>query len=221
MNIGVIFDWNGIIFDSSEYDKRSWEILAAEKGLELAPGYLCKSFGHSNRFVISNILNWSSDPQEVNALSERKTSILRQILSQETAEPLPGIRSLLQSLKNREIPCAIASPAFREEITWLLELLDLKTYFPVIIARGNVQTPVSESEAFLLAAKSVECDPSECIAIQSTIAGINAARSVGIKTIAVATLNPRSLLERTGADAVFDSIRELNLSTIAALHSLS
>lgn len=220
MKIGVIFDWNGVIFDSSQYDKRSWEMLAAECGLELAPGYLGKSFGRSNRFIISKILNWSSEPQRINELSERKTAILRQIFAQEMAEPQPGIRALLQSLKDNGIPCAIACPAFREEVTWLLELLDLKTYFPVVIAHGNVQTPVSESEAFLLAAKSIDCSVPECIAIQSTIAGIEAARSVGIKTIAVATLNPKALLERARADAVFDSIRDLNLSTVAALRSL-
>lgn len=220
MKTGVIFDWNGVIFDSSEYDKRSWEMLADECGLELSAGYLNKSFGHSARFTISKILNWSSEPQRVNELSERRETLLRQIFTQESAEPQPGIRALLQALKDREIACAIACPAFREEITWLLELLDLKSYFPIVIAHGNVQTPVSEAEAFQLAAKSLECDPSECIAVQSTLAGIEAARSAGLKTIAIATLNPKSLLERAGADVVFDSIRDLNLSTISALRSL-
>lgn len=220
MKTGVIFDWNGVIFDSSEYDKRGWEMLAEECGLELSPGYLSKSFGRSNRFIISKILNWSSDPQRVSELSERRSAILHRIFSNEIVEPQPGIRALLQSLKDREIACAIACPAFREEIARLLELLDLKTYFPVVIAHGNVQTPVSESEAFLLAAKSIECDPSECIAVQSTIAGIEAARSVGLKTIAIATLNPKDLLERAGADVVFENIRDLNLGTIAALRSL-
>lgn len=220
MKTGIIFDWNGVIFDSSEYDKRSWEMLAEECNLELAPGYLHKSFGHSNRFIISKILNWGSDPEYVNKLSERRSALLRQIFTQELAEPKPGIRALLQTLKNHEIACAIACPAFREEITWLLELLDLKSYFPVVIAHGNVQTPVSESEAFLLAAKSIDCDPSECIAVQSTIAGIEAARQAGLKTIALATLNPKYLLERAGADVVFEDVRELNLGTIAALRSL-
>ena len=220
MKTGVIFDWNGVIFDSSEYDKRSWEMLADECGLELCAGYLGKSFGHSTRFTLSKILNWSSDPQRINELSERRAMLLKHIFTEEAAEPQPGIRALLQALKDREISCAIACPAFREEITWLLELLDLKSYFPVVIAHGNVQTPVSETEAFLLAAKSVECDPSECIAVQSTIAGIEAARNAGIKTVAVATLNPKSLLERAGADVVLDGIRDLNLSTIAALRSL-
>lgn len=220
MNTGVIFDWNGVIFASAEYDKRSWEMLADECGLELAPGYLYKSFGHSNRFIISKILNWSTDEERVNELSERRSAILHRIFSQEIAEPQPGIRTLLQSLKEHEIACAIACPAFREEITWLLDFLDLKSYFPVVVAHGNVQTPVSESEAFLLAAKSLELEPAECIAIQSTIAGIESARNAGLKTIAVATLNPKNLLERAGADAVFDSVRDLNIGTIAALRSL-
>lgn len=220
MNTGVIFDWHGVIFDASAYDKRSWEMLAAECGLELAPGYLFKSFGHNSRFTIAKVLNWSSDPLRIRELAERKAALLHQILTQEAAEPQPGTRALLQSLKDREIPCAVACPAFREEITWLLELLDLKSYFPTVIAHGNVQTPVSEPEAFLLAAKSMDRAPDECIAVQSTLAGIEAARSVGLKTVALSTINPKVLLERAGADVVLESIRDLNIGTIAALRSL-
>ena len=41
-----------------------------------------------------------------------------------------------------------------------------------------------------------------------------------MKTVALSTINPKVLLERAGADVVLDSIRDLNIGTIAALRSL-
>lgn len=220
MKTGVIFAWDGIVINASEYHKRSWEMLAEENNLILPPGYLHKSFGHSTTFTITEILNWGTDAQQVEQLAARKQQLLKQIFTEETPEPAPGIRGLLRALKNKNIPCAIACPAFLEEINFLLEILDLKSEFAAVIAHGNVLTPVSATEALTLAVKSIDCQAEDCITIQSTLSGIDAARTVGLKTVAIATLNPRDLLERAGASVVLDKLKDLDASTITALRAL-
>lgn len=220
MKTGVIFAWDGIIINSSDFHKRSWEMLAEENNFTLPAGYLYKSFGHSTHFTLTEILNWTSDPQKINALAERKQTLLKQIFTEEMPNPAAGIRNLLRTLKEKDVACAIACPAFLEEINFLLEILDLKSEFSAVIAHGNVLTPVSATEALTLAVKSLNCVPEECISVQSTISGIEAARTVGLKTVGIATLNPKDLLERAGADLVLPAIKDLDASTISALRIL-
>lgn len=220
MKTGVIFAWDGVVLNSADYHKRSWEALAEEHGFVLPSGYLRKTFGRDNCAVIMSVLNWTSNPRRAEELAERKEALMRQIFTEETPEPLPGIRTLLNALKEREIPCAVACPVFREEVDFVLEILGLTGAFSAVIAHGNVQTSVGSSEAFQLAAKAVDRAPRDCIAVLSTISGVEAARAAGMTTVAVATVNPRELLERAGADAVLDSMRELDASTISALSIL-
>ncbi|MGN0834963.1 MAG: HAD family hydrolase [Candidatus Spyradosoma sp.] len=220
MKTGVIFAWDGVVLDSADYHERSWKALADEHGFVLPAGYLRKTFGRDNVSVITSVLNWTSDPGRAEALAERKEALMRQIFTEETPEPLPGVRGLLNALREREIPCAVACPVFREEVDFVLEILGLTGAFSAVIAHGNVQTNVGAAEAFQLAAKAVDRAPRDCIAVLSTISGIEAARAAGMKTVAVATVNPRNLLERAGADAVLASMRELDASTISALSIL-
>lgn len=220
MKTGVIFAWDGIVIDASEYHKRSWEMLAEENQLMLPPGYLYKSFGHSTHFTIAEILHWSANPERIDQLAARKQQLLKQIFTEEMPGPVPGIRGLLRALKSKNIPCAIACPAFLEEINFLLEMMDLRSEFAAVIAHGNVLTPVSATEALMLAVKSIACAPEDCIAVQSTISGIEAAKTVGLKTVAIATLNPADLLERAGASVVLNSLKELDAGTITSLRVL-
>lgn len=220
MKTGVIFAWDGIIFDSREYHRRSWEALAAEHDFVLPAGYLGRTFNRDNRSVISDILNWTSDSARTEELAARKETLMRQIFAEKTPEPVPGVRALLNALKEREIPCALACPAFREEVAFVLKILGMTDMFAAVIAHGNAVTSVSAEEAFGLAAKTMNLAPQECIAVLSTIAGAEAARAAGMKAVAISSLNPKELLERAGANIVLPTMRDLDAATISALSRL-
>ena len=49
---GVIFDWDGVVIDSSDAHRQSWDLLAAEERRELPIGFFKKSFGMKNRTIL-------------------------------------------------------------------------------------------------------------------------------------------------------------------------
>ncbi len=63
MRIGAIFDWDGVVIDSSRCHEKSWDILASEEKLSLPPGHFQKSFGMRNELIIPQISHWSTDPR--------------------------------------------------------------------------------------------------------------------------------------------------------------
>ena len=64
----VIFDWDGVVVDSSAHHERSWEILAAKRGLPLPADHFKRGFGKKNNVIIPD-LGWATDSTEVYALA--------------------------------------------------------------------------------------------------------------------------------------------------------
>src|SRR4029434_823236 len=68
---GAIFDWDGVIIDSSSHHEESWERLARETRRALPPGHFKKGFGRKNEFIIPEILEWTREAAEIARLSLR------------------------------------------------------------------------------------------------------------------------------------------------------
>ena len=64
----AIFDWDGVVIDSSAQHEKSWELLSGETGKPLPAGHFKKGFGKKNQVIISDILGWSHDPEEIQRL---------------------------------------------------------------------------------------------------------------------------------------------------------
>ena len=64
----AVFDWDGVVIDSSGAHERSWEALAQEERLPLPADHFKRGFGKRNELIIPDILGWSRDPAEVKRL---------------------------------------------------------------------------------------------------------------------------------------------------------
>ena len=214
---GVIFDWDGIVVDSSEAYRRSWEILAEERNLLLPENYFKLGFGKCNEEIISRILRWSRDPEEIKEISDCKEEIFRKIISEEGIEPLPGVRRLLEDLKLRKIPCAIGSSTCRQNIDLALEITDLRTHFSGIISEECNLPRKPAPDVFLQAAVKLGKNPSDIVVFEDSLTGIEAGINGGFKVVAVATTNPADLLRRTRAHCVVNRLTEASVGLIDVL----
>jgi beta-phosphoglucomutase-like phosphatase (HAD superfamily) len=77
MTLGAIFDWDGVIIDSSSHHEESWERLAKETGFALPEGHFKKGFGMTNEFIIPNVQKWTDRPEEIKKLSLRQEELYR------------------------------------------------------------------------------------------------------------------------------------------------
>ncbi len=214
---GVIFDWDGVIVDSSRAHFRSWEILAEERNLLLSESQFKLGFGKRNEEIIPHILRWSYDPEEIKTLSDRKEEIFRKIISEEGLDPLPGVRRLLEDLKQRKIPCAVGTSTCRPNIELALELMDLQANFSGIVTEECVSAGKPMPDVFLQAARALDREPAEVVVFEDSLAGIEAGIAGGFKVIAVATTNPADLLRRTRAHYVAERLTEVSVGLIDVL----
>lgn len=217
MRFGAIFDWDGVIVDSSWHHELSWEHLSKEAGLPLPPGHFKQGFGMKNEFIIPNLLHWTDDPAQVKAFSLRKEELYREIVVNHGISALPGVLPWLETLRAARVPCAVGSSTHRLNIQTVLRVLGLENFFASVITSEDVIRGKPDPEVFLKGAERIAVAPCCCVVFEDAFVGLEAARRGGMKTVAVATTNPIESL--TMADLAVHRLDELSLGAVFALWS--
>jgi HAD superfamily hydrolase (TIGR01509 family) len=215
MNVGAIFDWDGVLIDSSAHHEAAWERLAKERGLPLPEGHFKRGFGMKNEVVIPKVLQWGDQPELVQELSLRKEALYREIILERGISTLPGAREWLEQLHENGIPCVIGSSTHRLNIEVSLQVLGLKDFFASIVSAEDVSHGKPDPEVFLVAASRIDRPPAKCVVFEDALVGIEAAHRGGMKAVAVASTNPFEALKN--ADIVVHRLDELSIPQLEKL----
>ena len=215
MTFGAIFDWDGVIIDSSRQHEKSWNLLAAEEKRTLPENFFRRSFGMKNENIIPGLLAWTDDDEQIRRLSKRKEELYRDIITRDEISLLPGVKELLDALRAESVPCAIASSTPLPNIECVIDRLGIRAYFSVIVTGEDVRHGKPNPEVFLLAANRLGIAPAQCIVFEDAHVGVAAGLAGGMKVIAVATTHPAASLK--DAHLVADTLRHVNLKVIAAV----
>jgi beta-phosphoglucomutase family hydrolase len=213
----AIFDWDGVIIDSSRQHERSWEQLAREEKLPLPPDFFKRSFGMKNERIIPELFRWTCDSVVVSRLSNRKEELYRDLIRRDGTAPLPGVIEWLNALHAAAIPCAIGSSTPHENIGCVIDALALRSFFQVIVAGQDVTHGKPNPEVFLIGARRLGVPPGRCVVFEDAHVGLEAARAGGMKVVGVATTHPAESL--SDADRVVRRMDELTVAGISAWFS--
>lgn len=213
----AIFDWDGVIVDSSFAHEKSWDLLAAEENRTLPAGHFKKGFGRKNEFIIPEILGWAHEPAEVKRLADRKEELYRDIVAASTLEPLPGVRALLEGLRAEGIPCAVGSSTHRANIDMAMRMLGLGEFFQGIVTSEDVTRGKPAPDVFLKAAASVGCSPGAGVVFEDALAGVEAGLAGGFAVIAVETTNPAAVLAAVKPTRIVHRLTEVNAGLVREL----
>lgn len=222
----VIFDFDGVLADSEPVHLHVFQAVLDQVGITLSPEeYYAKYLGYSDRDAFLHVFadrGRSLGDAELEALLTTKQDLFPQAVGDHTL--YPGAAACVATVAAR-VPVAIASGALRSEIELILDRSDLRHRFPIIVAAG--ETPRSKphpdpyARAFELLRDSGRLrggsTPSDVVAIEDSEWGLQAARSAGLRTLAVLTSYTRDRLP--SAEAWLPSIRDVSVEALEALVS--
>jgi beta-phosphoglucomutase family hydrolase len=212
----VVFDWDGVVIDSSRQHEKSWELLAAAENLPLPEGHFKRGFGKKNQTIIPGILGWTNDAAEIERLARRKEETYRKLVAESGVSILPGARELLAALRSEKIPCAVGSSTPRENLDAIFASTGLGACFDTVACGDDVENGKPAPDIFLLAAKKRGIPANECLVIEDAHSGIEAAHRAGMPVLAVATTHPASSLN--AATAVVESLAEATPELLRSVH---
>ncbi len=182
----VLFDIYGFIVDteplSDLHDKKYLPKIGVDTSKKPLPqsirGLNAKSFW----ILLKKEYNLKED---VNVLIDNgRASYLEFLKNTKTIPVISGACELISQLLKSNYRLAIASSANPKRIDMLLDRLDMKKYFEVIVSGDDVTHGKPHPEVFLLTAFNMDVNPSDCIVIEDAAAGVKAAKAADMFCIA-------------------------------------
>jgi beta-phosphoglucomutase len=203
-DVAVLFDLDGVIVDSRQHHLSAWHQLAREAGLSHAPDYFTRTFGLRNEPIIHGLAPELAAPR-LRELAERKEQLFR-AGARGCLELLPGVRDLLAFLDEQHVPKTVVTSAPRANLDMIVESLGIGVRFQALIAEEDAAKGKPDPEGFLVAASRITVEPGRCVVIEDAPAGLQAAKSGGMRAVGVTTTHPAADLG--DADLIVDSLAE-------------
>jgi len=206
----AVFDWDGVVIDSSVAHERSWEVLAVAEHLTLPSDHFIRGFGKRNEFIIPEILGWSRDTAEIKRLSDKKEDLYREIARQGNVRLLPGVRELTAALGQAGIRRVIGTSTHKANLELSFELFGIGHLFDGAISSEDVTRGKPDPEVFLKACALGAGEPASSFVFEDSFSGIQAGLAGGFITVALATTHTRAQLEPMGAHRILSDLSEVD-----------
>ena len=185
---GVVFDVDGVLFDTERVSRPIWLEVAQEMGRPQV-GEIYQEFIGRNRTDILQLIARRFGPDFPGEVYMRRCSAATQAYIEEHGVPLkPGVRELLSFLQQRGVPAALATSTGRERTERRLEMTGLAPFFQGIITGDQVVHSKPDPEIYLLACRCLGTDPTRTIAVEDSPNGIRSAHRAGMAVVMVPDL---------------------------------
>ena len=183
---GIIFDLDGVLFDSEYYQWQGWVEPLRKYGIELTKEMYFKYAGKSWKPIEQEMIkDFNLDLKERDLWDEKK-KLLEKWFTEKAMPLMPFSREAVEYFfSNPKYKLALCSGGDKDEIVTKLEKNDFLKYFPVIVAGSDVEKSKPFPDIYLLAAEKIGLKPEECLAFEDTQYGLQAAKDAGIACFAV------------------------------------
>ena len=184
----VIFDLDGVLVTTDELHFKAWKQLADELGIEnFTKADNARQRGVSRMASLEVLLEKTdrkfSDAEKA-MLAEKKNDMYVKALSGlSRADVLPGVFEFIEYIRSKGIKAAVGSASKNTPL--ILEKTELADKFDAVSCGLDTSKSKPDPEVFLIAAKKLGTPPEECIVIEDSDAGIEAAKAGGMYVLAV------------------------------------
>ena len=185
---GVIFDLDGVLVSTDEMHYQAWKRLAQElhiTGFTREDNRRQRGVSRmaSLEIVLEKADRTYSEEEKIE-LAERKNGYYLELLEEmDESSVLENVKDVLEKVKNGGLLLAVGSASKNAPV--ILEKTGLMPYFDKISCGLDTTKSKPDPEVFLVAAKKLGLPPEECLVVEDSAAGIEAAAAGGMKSLGV------------------------------------
>lgn len=183
---GVIFDMDGVLFDTERMYQQTWKEIADERNIRLAEDFLFAISG-TNGTYMKKVIETYYQVQDGSTIIEECMERMRKKLSVHV--PLKeGVHEILSYLKKQNLLLTVASSSSRIQIEENLMRSGIREYFTDITSGAEVAHGKPAPDIFQRAAEKIGCKPEECFVFEDSENGVKAGSAAGCTTIMIPDL---------------------------------
>lgn len=220
----IIFDFDGIIAHTEPFHLKAFQLTLEPRGVVVSDEeYYEKYLAYDDKTFFRVLFDDRGIGHEEDSLAELleiKSSHYDKLI-EGNIELLPGALQFIKSAAQR-YPLAIGSGALEKEIRQVLSHADIESLFKVIVGADFIERSKPAPDVYIEALSQLNAEfpetgilSSNCLVIEDSISGIEAALSAGMKCLAITNSYPGDKLTRAGL--IKDSLEGIDLSEIKSL----
>lgn len=213
----VFLDLKGVIInDESIQQELIANILLGENLRSDSYDFPRFCVGRSDRDCLKDVLKCRGrivTDEYLTKLIDKKTKAYQQKLSKIDLPIYPNLAEFLSHLQQQQLIIGLVTGALKQEVELILEKASLAQYFSIIVAGDELSISKPEPDGYLLAIEDLHLQSSECLAIESTYVGIEAAKKAQIQVVGISRTHPLHMLQRR-ANWTVDSLADIELERV-------
>lgn len=204
----VVFDMDGVIFDSERGCLNVWKELAEKNNLSDMENVFIKCIGTTVVKTREILKNAYGEDFDVDYFQSEASRMFHEKYDDGRLPVLPGAREILPYLKEAGYKVGLASSTRNATVHRQLTDAGLIKYFDNVTCGDMLKVSKPEPDIYLLACKNLGVEPSRTIAIEDSYNGIRSAYRAGMKPVMVPDMIPADDEMKELSDMIFDNLNE-------------
>lgn len=211
----VIFDIDGTIIDNNSFHLQAWQQFYKKRNRTLTEKEYKKHFnGKTNSDVLDYVFKKPLSGEEKEAYTNEKENLYREIYKP-YIKPVKGLLNLLLQLQNAGIPLAIATSGIKVNIDYMFMNLDIRRFFKEVVYSKHIHKGKPDPEIYFVTAEKLNILPKNCLVFEDSVAGVQSAKSAGMKVVAITTTHTANELKL--ADKIIADYDEILVKDILGI----
>ncbi|MEM2965310.1 MAG: HAD family phosphatase [Candidatus Bathyarchaeia archaeon] len=207
----VIFDWDGTLADTRWVLVKAFNEAFKLVGCAVSEEFIVRLIGVGERRLFEEALKSANIPfreDTLKRLSRRKFQVQSGLAGK--VQLIDGAVELLHGLHGR-VKIGLATMARGMLVRRILAEKGIEGLFDAVVSMEEVSRPKPDPEVFLKCALKLRVKPEECVVVEDSVFGVEAAKRAGMRCIAIASgaYSMEELKERN-PDLILPSIKERN-----------
>jgi beta-phosphoglucomutase len=184
--LALIFDLDGVLVHSMPLHTLAWERYLENMGIRIND-LERRMHGKRNSELVRDLINNALPDDVVFEHGAAKERLFREMLIASDIQQyrVPGLLDFLQ--RHEDLPKAVGSNAEPANIDFVLDRFNLRPFFHVIVNGNQVRRPKPFPDIYLNAAAQLNVSAANCIVLEDSPTGVEAARAAGMRIVGVET----------------------------------
>jgi HAD superfamily hydrolase (TIGR01509 family) len=225
----IFFDFNGVIIDDETIQMKAYQEVLRGHEIDLTEEAYLSALGMDDRTFVRAMFERAKKPltdSVLEAVQDAKTDLHRQMI--EELPLFPGVLTFLKATA-REFSLGLVSMANKAEVGYVFERANLTPLFSVIVTAEDASACKPSPECYLAGLlklnekrqqeRQLPLLASECLAIEDSPPGIQAARAAGMRTLGITNTVSADALRAAGADVVTASLADWTVDAVKLVYS--
>lgn len=205
----VVFDMDGVIFDSERLVLECWEKVARKHHLDGITEAMTACIGTNEVKTKEILFDYYGKDFPYNELRKEASVLFHETADTDGLPVKRGLRELLDYLRQCNVPMAVASSTRLETVSLELQQAALYEYFQVVMGGDQLKRSKPEPDIYLMTCDKLGVLPEHTYAIEDSYNGIRSAYSAGMSPIMVPDILPATEEMRKKSVVVLEDLLQV------------